>query len=163
MGVMAVRDRTFIYPSTKVRGLPQGDIGVIFQSGGTFLFWMNQAVVRGLGISYALSSGNELDLDLADYISFMVDDEQTKMICCMVEGIRRPAAFMAAAEKALQAAKPILMVKVGTSAAGQAAAHSHTGALAADDRVFNAVCEKYGVVRCKTLDDMVETALAFSC
>lgn len=162
MGVMGFHDRMFIYPLAKARSLPSGDIGVIFQSGGTFLFWMHQAAVRGLGFSYAVSSGNELDLDVADYINFMLDDEQTRMICCMVEGIRRPSAFMAAAEKALRAGKPILMVKIGTSAAGQAAARSHTGALAGDDRIFNAVCEKFGVVRCKTLDDMVETALAFS-
>ena len=162
MGSVAIRERLLIYPSAKVRGLPPGQVGVVFQSGGTFMFWMHQASHRGLGFSYAISSGNELDLDLADYINFLIDDDETQMICCMVEGIRRPSAFMAAAERALSANKPILMVKVGTSAAGQAAAHSHTGALADDDRVFNAVCEKYGVVRCKTLDDMVETALAFS-
>jgi acyl-CoA synthetase (NDP forming) len=132
MGAIAVHDRLLIYPSAKVRALPTGSVGVIFQSGGTFQFWLHHGAVRGLGFSYAISSGNELDLDLADYISFLVDDERTKLICCTVEGIRRPAAFMASAEKALAAHKPILMVKIGSSAAGQAAAHSHTGALDGD-------------------------------
>jgi acyl-CoA synthetase (NDP forming) len=162
MGAIGLHERLLIYPSAKVRGLPAGQVGVIFQSGGTFLFWMHQGAVRGLGYSYAISSGNELDLDLADYINFMVDDDQTEMICCMAEGIRRPDAFIAAAERALRAKKPLLMVKVGSSSAGQDAARSHTGALAVDDRVFSAVCEKYGIVRCKSLDDMIETALAFS-
>ena len=139
-----------------------GPVGVVFQSGGTFQFWLQQAALRGLDFSYAISSGNELDLDLADYINFLVDDEHTKLIVCLVEGVRRPQAFMAAAEKALAAGKPILLVKVGRSERGKAATMSHTGAIAADDQVFDAVCRKYGIVRCPSLDDLMETALAFS-
>src|SRR6185295_13157418 len=139
-----------------------GPVGVVFQSGGTFQFWLQQAALRGLDFSYAVSSGNELDLDLADYINFLIDDEHTKLIACLVEGIRRPLAFMAAAENALAAGKPILLVKVGRSERGKAATMSHTGAIATDDQVFDAVCRKYGIVRCPSLDDLLETALAFS-
>jgi len=161
MGTVSVRERLLFYPAPRVRTLPPGPLGVIFQSGGTFQFWLQQAAVRGLGFSYAVSSGNELDLDLADYINFMVEDDQTRLVACMVEGVRRPAAFMAAAEKALAAGKPIIMVKVGRSEQGKAAAKSHTGALAGDDNVFDAVCQKYGIIRCPSLDDLIETALAF--
>ncbi len=73
----------------------------------------------GFGFSYAVSSGNELDLDLADYINFLVEDEETRIIACMVEGVRRPEAFMAAAAKALAARKPLLVLKLGRSARGQ--------------------------------------------
>ena len=69
---------------------------------------------------------------------------------------------MAAAEKALAAKKPILLVKVGRSERGKAATASHTGAIAGDDAVFDAVCRKYGVVRCPSLDDLIESCLAFS-
>ena len=162
MGAVNVRDRLLLYPAPRVRALRPGSVGVVFQSGGTFQFWLQQLSVRGLGFSFAVSSGNELDLDLADYINFLVEDEGTRLICCMVEGIRRPDAFVAVAEKALARAKPILVVKIGASEAGQAAAKTHTGALAGDDRVFDAVCRKYGIVRCHSLDDMVETALAFA-
>jgi acetyltransferase len=151
-----------LYPAPRVRALRPGSVGVVFQSGGTFQFWLQQLSVRGLGFSFAVSSGNELDLDLADYINFLVEDEGTRLICCMVEGIRRPDAFAAVAEKALARAKPILVVKIGASEAGQAAAKTHTGALAGDDRVFDAVCRKYGIVRCHSLDDMIETALVFA-
>ncbi len=109
-----------------------------------------------------MSSGNELDLDLADYINFLVEDPHTKIIACLVEGIRRPQAFMAAAEKALTARKPIVLVKVGRSERGKAATTSHTGAIAGDDLVFDAVCRKYGIVRCPSLDDLIETCLAFA-
>jgi acetyltransferase len=161
MGCVSLRENLLFYPANRVRGLPVGPVGVVFQSGGTFQYWLQQGAVRGLGFSYAVSSGNELDLDMADYISFLVDDEATKVIVCLIEGVRRPAAFLAAAEKALAARKPVLVVKVGRSERGRSATQSHTGALAGDDQVFDAVCRRYGVVRCASLDDLIETALAF--
>jgi acetate---CoA ligase (ADP-forming) len=160
MGSLAIRERLLLYPAKRVRSLAPGSVGVVFQSGGTFQFWLQQAALRGLDFSYAISSGNELDLDLADYINFLVEDEHTKIIACLVEGIRRPQAFMAAAEKALTANKPIAVVKVGRSERGKAATASHTGAIASDDAVFNAVCQKYGILRCPSLDDLTETCLA---
>jgi len=161
MGSVSLRENLLLYPSTRVRGLRPGSVGVVFQSGGTFQFWLQQASLRGLDFSYAVSSGNELDLDLADYISFLVDDPATRIIACMVEGIRRPKAFMAAAEKALAAKKPIILVKLGRSAAGQAAAQSHTGAIASDATVFDAVCRRYGIINVPSLDDLIENCLAF--
>ena len=161
MGSVALRERLLLYPASRVRSLPAGDIGIVFQSGGTFQFWLQQAATRGLGFSYAISSGNELDLDIADYINFLVEDEATRTIACMVEGVRRPEAFVEAARRALAAKKPLLVLKLGRSARGQAAAASHTGALAGDDRVFDAVCRKYGVLRVPTLDDLIEGCLAF--
>jgi acetate---CoA ligase (ADP-forming) len=162
MGSISLPERLLFYPTPRVRGLPAGPVGVVFQSGGTFQFWLEQGAARGLGYSYAVSSGNELDLDMADYINFLVDDEHTKVIACMAEGVRRPDALMAAAERAFDAGKPVLMLKVGRTAGGQAAAQSHTGALATDDHIFTAMCRKYGVVLVDTLDELIEASLAFS-
>ena len=161
MGALSLSENLLFYPTPRVRNLPAGPTGVIFQSGGTFQYWLGQAATRGLGFSYAVSSGNELDIDIADYTDFFVDDPGTRLIVCLVEGIRRPDAFMRVAERALQAKKPILLVKIGASEKGQAAAMSHTGALAGDDDVFNAVCRKYGIIRCHSLDTLIETSLAF--
>lgn len=161
MGALAIREKQLLYPASRVRVLPPGPVGVVFQSGGTFMYWLQQAAVRGLGFSYAVSSGNELDLDLADFINFLIEDENTKVITCMVEGVRRPEVFMAVAEKALAAKKPIILVKVGRSERGKAAAKSHTGALAGNDRVFDALCDKTGIIRCPSLDDLIDTGLAF--
>jgi acyl-CoA synthetase (NDP forming) len=162
MGSLSLREKLLLYPTKRVRGLGAGSVGVVFQSGGSFQFWLQQAAQRGLGFSYAVSSGNELDLDVADYINFMIEDEQTTMVACMLEGIRRPQAFMAAAEKALARRKPVILVKVGRSERGKAATASHTGAIASDDQVFDAVCRKYGIIRCPSLDDLIETCLAFA-
>ncbi|HEY5349075.1 MAG TPA: acetate--CoA ligase family protein [Candidatus Lustribacter sp.] len=161
MGAVSTRERLYLYPAARVRDVEPGDVALVMQSGGLFQFWLQQAAARGLGFSYAVTSGNELDLDLADYINFFVEDPSTKVICCLAEGIHRPDAFMAAAAKALEARKPILLVKIGRSAAAKRAAQSHTGSLAGDDRVFDAVCERYGVIRVSTLDQLMESALAF--
>ena len=162
MGAVSLPERLLFYPTPRVRGLPIGPVGVVFQSGGTFQFWLEQGAARGLGYSYAVSSGNELDLDMADYINFLVEDDHTKVITCMAEGVRRPDALMAAAEKAFHAGKPVLMLKAGRTIAGQVAAQSHTGALATDDHVFTAMCRKYGVVLADTLDELIELSLVFS-
>jgi acyl-CoA synthetase (NDP forming) len=161
MGTLSVAERLYLYPAARVRDVAPGGIGLVMQSGGVFQFWAQYAAARGLGLSYAVSSGNELDLDLADYVNFLVEDERTTLICCLAEGISRPRAFMAAAAKALENRKPILFMKIGRSEGAKAAAQSHTGSLAGDDRVFDAVCERFGIVRVSSLDDMIESALAF--
>jgi acyl-CoA synthetase (NDP forming) len=165
MGSVTAQGGLLLYPSnppSRLRGLPAGTTGAIFQSGGTLQFWLQDAAVRGLGFSYAVSSGSELDLDIADYINFMVDDDRTAVICCMIEGIQRPAAFIEAARRAHARRKPIVTVKIGRSAAAQESARSHTGILAGDDSVFDAVCERYGIIRCASLDDLTDAALVLT-
>jgi acyl-CoA synthetase (NDP forming) len=161
MGTLSLAERLYLYPAARVRDMQPGEIGLIMQSGGLFQYWSQYAAARGIGLSYAISSGNELDLDLADYVNFLVEDESTKLICILAEGVNRPRAFMDAAAAALAARKPILMMKIGRSEGAKAAAQSHTGSLAGDDRVFDAVCERFGIVRVPSLDDMIESALAF--
>src|SRR5262249_675045 len=107
------------------------------------------------------SSGKEVSLDLVDYLSFLVDEPDTKVITLMVEGIRRPQEFTALAEQALKKNKPILVVKLGRSEMGKRQAISHTGALAGADEVFDAVCHRLGLIRVPTLEDLTELTLAF--
>jgi acyl-CoA synthetase (NDP forming) len=160
MGTIAFRERAIFYTHARIRNLPAGDAGVIFSSGGSLQHWLRQAAMRGLGFSYAVSSGDEVDLDAADYVDFLVDDPHTRVICLLMEGLRRPRAFMRAARRALEARKPIAIVKIGRSRRAQVAAASHTGALAVDDALFDAMCERFGIVRVPTLDDLIEAALA---
>ena len=161
MGLAAIRERLYLYPHTHLSNMAPGPVGLVFQSGGTLSYFVRTATDRGLRFSYTISSGNELDLDLSDYIDFLVDDENTHTIVLFIEGIRKPDAFMAAAGRALKAEKPIIAIKTGRSAAGRAAALSHSGAVSGDYAVYEAVCERYGIVNCASLEDMLETALAF--
>ena len=160
MGSFSLPEGLWTFP-TPVPLLKKGPVGLIFQSGGSLGNWVKGATERGIGFSYAVSSGNEVSLDLVDYLSFLVDDPDTKVITLMVEGIRRPDEFMAVATEALNRNKPILVVKLGRSEMGRRQAISHTGALAGADEVFDAVCKRLGLVRCPTLEDLTEITLAF--
>ncbi|HWP57717.1 MAG TPA: acetate--CoA ligase family protein [Candidatus Acidoferrales bacterium] len=160
MGTVSVREGQWCFP-TLFPNLRHGPVGLIFQSGGSLGAWLRAAGERGVGFSYAISSGNEVSLDTVDYLKFLLDDEATKLIGLMIEGIRRPGALMSLAAEALRRGKPILVVKLGRSEGGKRQAISHTGALAGADDVFDAVCRRYGLVRCPSLEDLLETTLAF--
>jgi acetyltransferase len=161
MGAMSYRERLLGYPNTTICRYDPGPVAAVFQSGGTLQFWVGTAQERGVRFSYAISSGNELGLDLADYVNFLVDDPETRIIVLFIEGIRRMEVFKAACARALEAGKPILAVKTGRTEASRAAAKSHTGAIGGDWAGFEALCERYGIIVCPSLDDLTETALAF--
>ena len=161
MGAYSYRERLFGYPNTDLCRLAPGSVACIFQSGGLIQFWMKAAAERGLRYSYCITSGNEPDLGLADYLNFVIDDPHTRQVVLFVEGIRRPQAFMHAAGRALAMGKPILAIKTGATAQSRAASQSHTGAIAGDYAAYLAMCNRYGIVNHRSLDDLVETALAF--
>jgi acetate---CoA ligase (ADP-forming) len=99
MGSFSLPEGLWTFP-TPIPLLKKGPVGLIFQSGGSLGNWIKGASERGIGFSYAVSSGNEVNLDLVDYLSFLIDDSETELITLMVEGIRRPKEFMAAAAQA---------------------------------------------------------------
>lgn len=161
MGALSYREKLFAYPNPHLTDMPPGPVGCVYQSGGTLQFFMRTGGERGLRFSYGISSGNEIDLDLADYLNFLVDDEETKQIVLFIEGIRRPHAFMRAAARALEAGKPVIAIKTGATEQSASAAASHTGAIAGDYEAYLAMCDRLGIVNCHSLDDLVETTLAF--
>jgi acetate---CoA ligase (ADP-forming) len=161
MGAYSYRERLLGYPNTDLCRLVPGATACIFQSGGTIQFWMRAAAERGLRYSYCITSGNEPDLGLADYLNFVIDDPHTRQVVLFIEGIRRADAFMHAAGRALAMGKPILAIKTGATAESQAASQSHTGAIAGDYAAYLAMCERYGIVNFRSLDDLVEAGLAF--
>src|SRR5262245_59042513 len=162
MGAYSFRERLMGYPNTDLCRLEPGPVACLFQSGGLIQFWMKAAADRGLRFSYCVTSGNEPDLGLADYLNFVIDDPQTSLVVLFIEGIRRPQAFMHAAGRALAMGKPVLAIKTGATLKSRAASASHTGAIAGDYEAYLAMCERYGIVNCRSLDDLVETAIAFA-
>ncbi len=161
MGSFSFREKLFAYPNTELCLVPPGPVAALFQSGGNIQFWMKSASDRGLRFSYAVSSGNEADLDLADYLNFVVDDPHTRQIVLFIEGIRRPQAFMHAAGRAVQAGKPVLAIKTGATQKSRAAAQSHTGAIGGDYAAYLAMCERYGIINCRSFEDLLEATLVF--
>ncbi|OZI31570.1 acyl-CoA synthetase [Bordetella genomosp. 10] len=147
------------FTSVVEAGFPQpGRVGIVSQSGAYGCHILGLARRRGMGISTALMSGNESDLGVHDLIQALVDDEDTDVIAVYSEGIRDGQGLVAALEAARRARKPVVMMKVGTSAVGGAAAQSHTASIAGNDRVFDAVVSDLGVVRARSTEHMLDVA-----
>ncbi|WFU73232.1 acetate--CoA ligase family protein [Bradyrhizobium sp. CB2312] len=135
---------------------PSGPIGLVSQSGGILGALLSRAAARGIGLSKLVSTSNEADLELADFIDFLADDNATTVVALYVEAIRNPARFREAVLKAQRAGKPIVAFKIGRSEAGAKAAVSHTGALAGSDRMYDALFRQLGVIRARTFEDLLD-------
>ena len=134
-----------------------GNIGLIAQSGNLGSSISYRFLRRGMGISRLISSGNEADLTLEDFLEYLEHDDRTRIICLYVEGLRRPRAFFEAARR-ISPLKPIILIKGGRTEKGAAAAMSHTGAMAGDDSLFISMCRQTGIIRVDTMDEMVDVA-----
>ncbi|MCS3731158.1 acetate--CoA ligase family protein [Bradyrhizobium betae] len=141
---------------------PTGAIGLVSQSGGILGALLSRAAARGVGLSKLVSTSNEADLELADFIDFLADDSATRVIALYVEAIRNPARFRQAVLKARRAGKPVVAFKIGRSEAGAKAAVSHTGALAGSDRMYDALFRQLGVIRARTFDDLLDIPAALA-
>jgi acetate---CoA ligase (ADP-forming) len=141
---------------------PIGSIGVVSQSGGILGALLSRAAGRGIGLSKLVSTSNEADLELADFIDHLTHDNATSVIALYIEGVRNPAKFGAAARNARRAGKPIVAFKVGRSEAGAKAAVSHTGALAGADRMYDAFFGQLGVIRAQAFSDLLDIPAALA-
>ncbi|WP_395108230.1 acetate--CoA ligase family protein [Actinomadura sp. SCN-SB] len=138
--------------------LPKGSVGFVLQSGALVSGVLSAAAARNVGTSLLVSMGNEATVSVADVVDHMVDDPATKVIALFLESVRDPAAFTRAASRALAAGKPIVALKVGRSRIAARSAAAHTGALVGDDRVTDAAFHRLGVVRVRSLEDLIVTA-----
>ncbi len=136
-------------------------IGLVTQGGGLGRSLM-QGNERGVCFSRWFSTGNELDLDSADFINWLAHDPGTDLICTVMEGIRSGPRFIAAAAAARRAGKPLIALKIGRSDFGKKAAQSHTASLAGEDAVNDAVFSQYGVIRVEDLDELLDVASLIS-
>ena len=164
LGVVGVAERCVATFSVVIEQTmpPAGSLGIVSQSGNLGSFSMLLAAERGLGISRFLTTGNECDVDVADGIAFMARDPATAVILCILETCRDAPRLVAAMEAAHRAGKPLLVLKIGETEAGQQAAASHTGALAGSDALFDAVFERVGAVRVRSVEQLVELGHATS-
>ncbi|MCZ6448485.1 MAG: acetate--CoA ligase family protein [Alphaproteobacteria bacterium] len=143
------------------KGLIKGGVSVVSQSGGLINATMELGINRGLGFNYLISGGNEAVVTSADYISWLADDPDTYVIVNIVEGVRDGRAYRDALARAA-AKKPVVVLKLGRTDAGRAAAVAHTGSLAGPEAAFDAVFRESGIARVETIDAMIETANLFS-
>lgn len=139
-----------------------GDIAMISQSGG--LATMAQALVqlKGVGFGLTVSSGNEAMLTVADYIHAAAVDDEIKVIATYIEGIRDGDKFTAAVAVARAAGKPVIVLKGGRSTASVQAAAAHTGALAGESRVWEAIAKELGIISVTSLEELIDVSLYLS-
>lgn len=140
-------------PATAVAG----GISLVSQSGGLMNAVAEFAGNRGIGLNYLISNGNGAVLEVADYIDYLVDDPGTRVIAVIMEGARDGRKFRAAIERASRV-KPVVVLKLGRSAFGQAATLAHTGTLAGKHEAFAALFKQNGVALVESIDELVETA-----
>lgn len=139
-----------------------GCIGVVSQSGGIMGSLLSRAAARGIGLSKLISTSNEVDLELSDFIDYLADDPATKVLALYIETVRNPTKFRQACLKAARMGKQVVAFKIGRSEAGARAAVSHTGAMAGADRMYDALFKEVGVIRAQTFADLLDISLALA-
>jgi acyl-CoA synthetase (NDP forming) len=164
IGLVNLTDRIMLCASgaLEMENLHGGHIAVVSQSGGILGSLLSRAAAAGLGFSKLVSTGNEADLDVADFVDSLADDEATRVIALYMEGLRDPQKFRRAAMKAAHAGKPLVIYKVGRSEAGARSAASHTGALAGADRMYDALFHQVGAIRANTFADLLDIPAALA-
>lgn len=160
MGLLNVHDRIKLWSSPR-GGMPRaGSVAAISQSGSVAMVLSLDE--RDLGIAYVVTAGNEAVLTAADYLQFFIRDERVSIVLMFLETIRDPELFEQAAEEARALGKHIIVVKVGRSEGARQAAMAHTGAIAGEDRLYDAFFRRHGIIRAADIDEMLETAVLIS-
>jgi acyl-CoA synthetase (NDP forming) len=144
-------------------GLPdEGSVGIILQSGGLGIDTIRRGNNRGLRFSGVMTVGNCADIGVADLLEFYLADPATRVIGMYLEGAPEGRRMFEMLRRR-QPGKPVVILKGGRSERGRDAAISHTGTLAGDDRIWDALCQQTGAVLATSLDDFIDKLLALQC
>jgi acetate---CoA ligase (ADP-forming) len=157
LGFINTPDATMPWSQAMPWPMQSGGVGIMSQSGALGIFLLNYLQNRDVGISHLVTVGNEAMVTVAEGIDYLVEQEGTRVIALYLESVRHPEVFLAAAERAMKAGKPIVAYKAGRGALGAKVTAAHTGSLAGDDRVFDAVFRQHGIIRVDSIEDLVTT------
>jgi acyl-CoA synthetase (NDP forming) len=135
-----------------------GPVALLAQSGSVLLTMADFATKHAIGISHMIGTGNEVNLDLLDFMDCLIEDERVGVLAVFAESIRDPGFFRQIAARAAELAKPIVMLKVGASELAARLALTHTGALVGNDDVIDRALAAAGVIRVSSLEELVFTA-----
>lgn len=141
---------------------PVGHVGIVSQSGNIGSYIVQNVALRQLGVSRFIATGNEADVDVADGIAALAADPHTRVILCCMETCRSAERLIAALDLARAGGKPVIVLKIGATESGQAAAASHTGALAGSDAAIDAVFRRHGALRVRSIEDLLDIGHAAS-
>lgn len=138
-----------------------GNAAFITQSGafGTFITAMAQDM--GIGFKYYVSTGNEVDMEMADYIEYILEDPEIKVIAAYIEGLRNGRKFVRMAERAAELGKAIVAIKVGRTEKGAKAASSHTASITGADEIYDSIFRQKGVIRADDERELLDIISVF--
>lgn len=139
-----------------------GGIALIGQSGNVCTCVSSRGMETGAGFSHIIATGNEADLEMADYVEYLLDDPATQVFALFVEGFKDPARFLRVAEESLRRGKPIVLMKMGRTESGQKIALSHTGAMTGSYEVIVGALRQKGVTVVQHVDELCGTASLFA-
>jgi acetyltransferase len=142
--------------------LTKGSVGIVSQSGAIAGSIMNRLQDAGVGTSILVSTGNEMDLTINDFLNYLIDEDSTRVIVIYLEGIRDGKEFLYAAERAFQSGKPIVVMSGGTSLTGKSIAASHTGSIAASGDILKGALRQRGSLLCSDMEELVGTVSILS-
>jgi acetyltransferase len=141
---------------------PGRKISIVSQSGGLGFALFGRGLAENLDFHAVITTGNEGDLECLDFVDHLLDEGTTGVIMMFVEGLKTPARFAQVASKAADKGIPIVVMKVGRSQAGQRAAVSHTAHLTGADTAYDAVFDRYGVIRVFDMEEMLAAGAALA-
>lgn len=147
--------------SMEVDFIKAGPVALVSQSGAVGFMLFNLLQEAGVGVNFVITTGNEADVTAGEGLSYVVENPNTKVILTYLEGLRDGESFKRTAERAAEAGKPIIALKVGNSASGQKAAATHTAALTGSGAVYKSYFDKMGIIQAKDSDDVIDLAQVF--
>jgi acyl-CoA synthetase (NDP forming) len=162
LGVINVPGRFQAFGGKPGVAIDPGGISLVSQSGANVHTFLGAARARNLGFSQIVSSGNEVGLELTDYLQWFLDDPHTRVICAYVESIRSVARFIELATRAAQLQRPIILLKIGRSETSERAALAHTGAMTGPDRLFDTLFKQLGIQRADSIEEALDRAAIFA-
>lgn len=160
MGVISphARSSTYLQIGSKREALA-GNVGLISQSGSICISMLSD--VSRFGFSLVASTGNEAVVSAAAVLDYMVDNDETEIVATFTETIAEPERFVAALDRAADAGKPVVVLKVGKTQRTRDAITTHTGGIAGDDRVFSEVLRAHRAIEVSEFDELIEVLAAF--
>jgi acetate---CoA ligase (ADP-forming) len=162
MGNIHAPSRLMTLTDDRPHRIAEGPVAIVAQSGGLAMAIKRTLEERGILAASLITSGNEAGLSAADYIAYYATLPFIRVIVCYLEAVRDPAHLHAACALARSAGKPVIALKLGASAEGRAAALAHTGGVAGMMEDFDALAASSGILRVRTLDDIVEAVEFFT-
>jgi acetate---CoA ligase (ADP-forming) len=163
LGIMNLKDNARIgFGGTlQMPGLKAGPLAMVTQSGGFGFGILAAASYYGIGCNYAISTGNEADLSLLDWVADFVERPEVEIVVAFMESIEDGRRLIDIGERALELGKPVLAWKIGNTEVGRKAALSHSARMSAGYELYRAAFRRGGLVEIRDVDDLVDVSKAF--